>query len=199
MNTILKSEVGYTTVPTESILLEKRRLFLEGEITNDKAMDFIKNLMVLSFEDLPIQLFINSPGGSIDAGFTILDALKDYPRQIETFCIGRCYSMAAIIFILSENRYIFPSSKIMLHEPLISQIQGQSASEVKELSNNLENYKKQLIELLSKRTHQTTKYFEKALKNDTFYSAEECLKYNFTDKIVTMKDIKEIDLWNMTN
>ncbi len=197
MNIMLTTDNGYNLIPDNTFLLEKRKIFLEGEITNEKALELAKTLMIMKAKDLPIQLFINSPGGSIDAGFMILDMLLSYPGEIETYCLGRAYSMAAIIFILSKKRHIFPSSKVMLHEPLVSNLATSSTSEIKEMSEMLESYKGKLIDLLAKRTGKSKKFFEKELKQDRYYTAEECLEFNYADTLTTLADIKEVDIWNM--
>ena len=124
MQTIVKTSSGITVVPIESRLLSDRKIFLEGEITHMSACAFVRQIMLLTKEnrDKPIDVYINSPGGEINAGLLIYDALQGCRTEINLYCIGLCASMAAIILAGGQKgrRFATPHSKLLLHEPLLS-------------------------------------------------------------------------------
>ena len=97
---LLKSSSGVQTVALDSKLMSDRRLFITGEINADSAMDFFKQMMLLNLENdkAPISVFINSPGGEIDNGLLIYDAIVDSQAPVRTFCSGCAYSMGAVLF-----------------------------------------------------------------------------------------------------
>ena len=192
-----KCEAGIQLVSTDSEIFEKRRLFIEGEITNEKAIEFSKSVMSLLFDNntLPIQIFINSPGGNIDAGLFILDILTSLPVPVETYCFGQAYSMGAILFLLSPKRFILKHSKIMLHEPIITTPVSQNTTEIQKNQSRLIEQENLLLSLLTERTKISKNKLKQYFKDETFFTADECLKNNFADEIIEFKDIKEIDLW----
>ena len=118
-----RSSQGITLVPLESKLLSKRKIFLEGEINGGLAMEFIRQLMCLVGEDpkAPIRILINSAGGEINSGMLIYDAIQSCKTPLKLYCLGRAYSMAALILASGSpgKRYLFANSELMVHEPLL--------------------------------------------------------------------------------
>ena len=100
MNTIVRNRNGLETISIEASLRSKRILFITDEITDQAALEFTKQVFYLLHENAaePIHLFINSPGGSIDAGMLIYDVLSKTPAPVKMYCIGKAYSMAAVLF-----------------------------------------------------------------------------------------------------
>ena len=141
MNTIVKSSHGISLAPIESRLLSDRKIFIEGEITTTSACEFVKTIMLLVKEDTdkPIDIYINSPGGEVNAGLLIYDTLKGVTTEINLHCIGMAASMAAIILAggRTGHRFIFPHSRTMIHEPLIAGGVGGSATSIQRTAESI--------------------------------------------------------------
>ena len=122
MNVPMKSATGYSTMPIECNLLTKRIIFIEGEITQDTAVETCKSLLFLAAENhnFPVDIIINSNGGAVDAGLLILDAMEGSGLEIHTWCLSRAFSKAALIFSAGSKRYILKHAELMLHQPLVS-------------------------------------------------------------------------------
>ena len=108
MNVLIKSSNGITQVSADSKLLSKRKVFIEGEISSESACEFIKKILILNEEDTdkPIDVLINSPGGEINSGMTIYDVIQASKAPIRMFCIGRAYSMGAVLFASGNHQKI---------------------------------------------------------------------------------------------
>lgn len=187
MNVQVKSSNGITTMPIETRLLSNRCIFLEGEINSDSALEIIKALMLLIKEDAtaPINLIINSPGGEINAGMTIYDAIQSVETPIRMFCVGKAYSMGALLFLSGKSgRFMLPNSELMLHEPLLSGKIGGNTTSIKELSDSLIKTREKLNNIIAKHSGRSLEEVEKATDHDHFYSAEESIEFGLCDKIV---------------
>ncbi|MCQ2535591.1 MAG: ATP-dependent Clp protease proteolytic subunit [Lachnospiraceae bacterium] len=187
MNVQVKSSNGITTMPIETRLLSNRCIFLEGEINSDSALEIIKSLMLLIKEDAtaPINLIINSPGGEINAGMTIYDAIQSVETPIRMFCVGKAYSMGALLFLSGKSgRFMLPNSELMLHEPLLSGKIGGNTTSIKELSDSLIKTREKLNNIIAKHSGRSLEEVEKATDHDHFYSAEESIEFGLCDKIV---------------
>lgn len=189
MNTLVKSSSGITVVPVGSRLLSERKLFLEGEITAGSACEFVKAIMMLSGEDSrkPIDVYVNSPGGEVNAGLIIYDTLKGMKTEVNLHCIGMAASMAAIIMAGGEkgHRYILPHSRMMIHEPLIAGGIGGSATSIKRTAESILETKRITVELLAKDTGRTDKEVEDAIAFDNYMNAEEAVAFGLCDSIET--------------
>lgn len=145
MNVQVKSSNGITLVPIESRLMANRRVFIEGEIDADTACNFVKKVMLLNSEDSkqPIDVLINSPGGEINSGMLMYDVIQASKAPIRMFCIGRAYSMGAVLFACGNHgRYMLPHSELMIHEPLLGNRVGGNSSSIKSISDSLLETKK---------------------------------------------------------
>ena len=189
MNTLVKSSSGITVVSVGSRLLSERKLFLEGEITAESACEFVRAIMMLSGEDSrkPIDVYINSPGGEVNAGLMIYDTLKGMKTEVNLHCIGMAASMAAIIMAGGEkgHRYILPHSRMMIHEPLIAGGVGGSATSIKRTAESILETKRITVELLAKDTGRTDKEVEEAIAFDNYMNAEEAVAFGLCDSIET--------------
>ena len=188
--TIVKSSSGTTLVPVESRLLAARKLFLEGEITSSSACAFIRELMFLLHEDrkMAIDIYINSPGGEIDAGMMIYDALKGASdAEINLHCIGMAASMAAILLASGKrgHRFILPHSRIMIHEPLIAGGIGGSASSIQKTAESIMEMKQLSVRLLAADTGRDAGEVERAIAYDHYMNAEEAIAFGICDSIET--------------
>lgn len=188
----VKSSAGTNLIPVESKLFEKRIIFLEGEINQESASEFLKQLMQLTLDDPneKIKVFINSNGGGIDPGMTIYDAIYGSSVPIELYNIGRAYSMAAVILLSGQHgRYILPNAKVMLHEPLIHSCPGGNASSMKSLSDSLQEERRKLNAIIAKHTGMSIRQVNKATSYDHFFTAQEAIEANLCDAIVSMKEL----------
>ena len=189
MNTIIKSSNGISIAPIESRLLSDRKLFIEGEITAASACEFVRAIMLLIKEDAdkPINIYINSPGGEVNAGLLIYDTLKGVKTEINLHCIGMAASMAAIILAGGKkgHRFILRHSRTMIHEPLISGGVGGSATSIKRTAESIMETKRISVELLASDTGKTRKEVEEAISFDNYMNAEESIAFGLCDTIET--------------
>lgn len=195
MNVQVKSSNGITLMPAETKLLETNRcIFLEGEINQESALEFVKQLMILVAADStkPVKVLVNSPGGEINAGMLIYDAIHSSIVPVQMYCLGRAYSMGALLFLSGENgRYMLKNSELMLHEPLIGGKVGGNTTSIKELSDSLIKTRDKLNKIISKYSGKTIEEVEKATDHDHFYTAEESLEFGLCDEIVEFSKIME--------
>ena len=194
MNVLIKSSNGITQVSADSKLLSQRKVFIEGEITPEAACEFIKKIMVLNEEDSskPIDVLINSPGGEINSGMVMYDVIQASKAPIRMFCIGRAYSMGAVLFACGNHgRYLLPHSELMLHEPLLGNRVGGNSSSIKSISESLLETKRKMNQILSKHTRKSEEEVEKATSYDHYYSPEESKDFGLCDQIVDFNMIME--------
>ena len=194
MNVLVKSSNGITQVSADSKLLSQRKVFIEGEIDVEAACDFIKKIMLLTAENpaKEIDVLINSPGGEINSGLAIYDVIQSSKTPIRIFCIGRAYSMAAVLFASGNHgRYMLPHSELMLHEPLLgNHVRGNSSS-IKSISDSLISTKIKLNQILSKHTGKSEEEVEKASSFDHYFDPEESIEFGLCDQIVYFSKIME--------
>lgn len=194
MNVQVKTNHGITLVPLESRLMAERRIFIEGEIEAEKACEFAKQIMLLNSEDprKHIDIFINSPGGEINSGLMIYDIIQSSNAPVRMFCIGRAYSMGAVLFACGNHgRYMLPHAELMLHEPLLGNRIGGNSSSIKSISDTLIETKKKLNLLLAKHTGKTEEEVEAATAFDHYFSPEESIDFGLCDEIIGFNRILE--------
>ena len=168
-----------------SRLLEDRVVFLTGEINDQVADLIVAQLLFLEGKDSSkdISLYINSPGGSVSAGFAIYDTMNYIRCDVSTICVGMAASMGA--FLLSSGtkgkRFALPNSKIMIHQPL-GGAQGQ-ASDIAIQAEEILRTKKRLNEILAANTGQELAKIEFDTDRDFYMTAEEAEAYGLVDKI----------------
>lgn len=182
----VESSKGIREVSLATRHLMNRCISLNGTIDSEKADSFMSQLLFLESEpEKPVTLYIHSPGGEVNAGLMIYDCLQGSSLTINTICTGMAASMAAIIFAGGQKgrRFILPHSKIMIHEPLISEGVGGSATSIKKVSDSILDTKKTLCEILSKHTGKTVKQIDKAISFDNFMTAEEAVSFGICDEI----------------
>ncbi len=184
-NVVEKNSDGERVYDIYSRLLKDRIIILSGEINDNLANSIVAQMLYLdSINNEPINLYINSPGGSITAGFAIYDTMNYIESDVSTICIGMAASMAA--FLLSSGkkdmRYALPNSEIMIHQPL-GGAQGQ-ATEIKIAAERILKLKEKINKILSKNTKQDINKIQNDTERDYFLSANEALKYGLIDKIL---------------
>ncbi len=172
-----------------SRLLKDRIIFLGEEVNDVSANLIVAQLLFLEAEDpsKDIQLYINSPGGSVTAGMAIYDTMQYIKCDVSTICLGMAASMGA--FLLSSGakgkRYALPNSTIMIHQPS-GGAQGQ-ATEIQIVADQIAKTKKKLNEILSLNTGQPLEIVEKDTDRDNYMTAEEAKAYGLIDGVVVHK------------
>ena len=170
-----------------SRLLKERIIFLGEEVNDTSASIIVAQLLFLEAEDpsKDIHLYINSPGGSISAGFAIYDTMKYIKCDVSTICIGMAASMGAFLLAggTKGKRFALPNSEIMIHQPS-GGARGQ-ATEIKIVAENILKTKKKLNEILAANTGRSIEEIERDTERDNYMSAEEAKAYGLIDEILT--------------
>lgn len=166
-----------------SKLLTDRIIFLEGEITDSTANAIVSELLYLdSINNDDIYLYINSPGGSITAGFAIYDTMNYIKSNVITIGIGMCASMAAFLLSSGNKRCALKNTEIMIHQPL-GGAQGQ-ATEIQIVAERIIKLKEKINTILSKNTKKPLSKIKKDVERDYYMSSNEALNYGLIDKII---------------
>lgn len=172
-----------------SRLLKERIIFLNGEVNDVTASLTVAQLLFLEAEDpdKDIQIYINSPGGSITAGMAIFDTMNFIKCDVSTICVGMAASMGAFLLAAGAKgkRFALPNSEVMIHQPL-GGAQGQSV-DVQIYANRLIKTREKINEILSERTGQPIEVIDKDTDRDYFMSAEEAKKYGIIDNVITSR------------
>ncbi len=183
----VESSHGTREVSLSTRHLMNRTVFLNGDIDSDMANDFLSELLYLEESKEPITVYIDSHGGEVNAGLMIYDAIQGSNLTINMVCTGIAASMAAVIFAGGQKgrRFILPHSQVMIHEPLISNGVGGSATSIKNISDSILETRETLNEILSKHTGRTSEEIAKATSFDNTMNAEEAIKFGLCDSITT--------------
>ncbi|MFT9488516.1 MAG: ATP-dependent Clp endopeptidase proteolytic subunit ClpP [Tepidibacillus sp.] len=170
-----------------SRLLKDRIIFLGSPIDDAVANSVVAQLLFLNAEDpeKDINLYINSPGGSITAGMAIYDTMQFIKPDVSTVAIGMAASMGAFLLTAGAKgkRYALPNAEVMIHQPL-GGTQGQ-ASDIEIHAKRIIEMKKKLNEILAERTGQPLKKVERDTDRDNFLTAEQAKEYGLIDDIIT--------------
>ncbi len=172
-----------------SRLLEDRIVFLGEEVTDVSASLVVAQLLYLEGRDpdKDIQLYINSPGGSITAGMAIYDTMQYIKCDVSTICVGMAASMGAFLLTAGAKgkRFALPNSEIMIHQPL-GGMQGQ-ATDIQIHAERIIKMKQHLNEILAERTGQPLDQVMADTERDNFMSAEEAKAYGLIDEVITSR------------
>ena len=172
-----------------SRLLKDRIIFLGEEVNDVSASLVVAELLFLEAEDpgKDIQLYINSPGGSVTAGMAIYDTMQYIKCDVSTICLGMAASMGPFLLAggTKGKRFALPNSTIMIHQPS-GGAQGQ-ATEIQIVADHIAKTKRTLNEILAANTGQPLEVVEKDTDRDNYMSAEEALAYGLIDGVVTHK------------
>lgn len=174
-----------------SRLLSDRVIFLGEEVSDTSASLIVAQLLFLESQgpDKDIHLYINSPGGSVSAGFAIYDTMKYIKCDVSTICIGMAASFGAFLLAGGAHgkRMALPNAEIMIHQPAMhgNGMKG-SASDIKIMSDYMQKSKQRLNKILSENTGRTIEEIERDTDRDNFMSAEEALKYGLIDSVISI-------------
>ncbi len=170
-----------------SRLLKERVVFLVGPVTEESANLVVAQLLFLESEnpDKDINLYINSPGGSVSAGLAIYDTMQFIKADVSTTCIGLAASMGAFLLAAGTagKRYSLPNSRIMIHQPS-GGASGQ-ASDIEIQAKEILYLRRRLNEMMSRHTGQPIEVIEKDTDRDNFMSADEAKQYGIVDQVLT--------------
>jgi ATP-dependent Clp protease protease subunit len=184
-----KSPYGERAYDIYSRLLKERIIFIGGPITDDEANAVIAQLLFLDHEDSKkdIQIYINSPGGSVTAGLAIYDTMQHVKPDVSTICVGMAASMGAVLLAAGKKgkRFALPNSQILIHQ-VMGGAEGQ-ATEIEITARQILKIKDKLNQILSKHTDQSLAKIEKDTDRDYYMSSQEAKDYGLIDEIIKAK------------
>ena len=172
-----------------SRLLSDRIIFLSEEVSDNSASLIIAQMLFLEAWEpkKDIQFYINSPGGSVSAGFAIYDTMQYIKCDVSTICIGLAASFGAFLLAggTKGKRMALPNAEIMIHQPAIhgNGVQGQ-ATDIKIMSDHIQHSKRRLNQILAENTGRTVEEIEAATERDNYLSAAQALEFGLIDKII---------------
>ena len=183
---IRETSEGMARLPIADVMLQRREIWLTGEITSEVADAVIAQILHLDAEEPgeEITLYIDSPGGSVTAGLSIYDVMQAVSADIHTVCVGTAASMAAVLFASGDRREILRHGEVMIHDPLVSGGISGSALTVQDKSNRLMEKRKVLSSILAEHTGKSVKQIYKVTAKDTYFGAEEAVAFGLADSIV---------------
>ncbi len=175
-----------------SRLLKDRIIFLGSAVNDEVANSVVAQLLFLQSEDpkTDIQMYINSPGGSVSAGLGIYDTMQFVTCDVSTYCIGQAASMGAVLLTAGAagKRHALPNARIMIHQPLAG-MEG-TAEDIMIHANEFKKVKRRLNDILIKHTGQSLETIEADTDRDRFMTAVEAMEYRLIDKVVDQMDAK---------
>jgi ATP-dependent Clp protease, protease subunit len=171
-----------------SRLLKERIIFVGAGIDDNLANLVIAQLLFLEKEDADkdIEMYINSPGGSVTAGLAIFDTMQLIKPDVATLCAGMAASAASILLTggAKGKRYALTNSKVLIHQPWISQIGGQ-ATDIEIYARDLTATRRRLAEIYVATTHQTLERIERDMERDYHLTAQEAVEYGLVDSVIS--------------
>ena len=188
-----QSNRGERSYDIYSTLLKDRIIFLGEEVNDVTASLVVAQLLFLAAEDpdKDINLYINSPGGSVTAGMAIYDTMQYIKPDVSTICIGMAASMGAFLLAggAKGKRYALPNAEVMIHQPS-GGARGQ-ATDIRIHAENILRTKAKLNQILAENTGKPVEEVERDTERDNFMSAEEAKAYGLIDAVITKPQTKE--------
>jgi ATP-dependent Clp protease protease subunit len=188
---IEQSSRGERAYDIYSRLLKDRIIFMGEQVQDSMANTIIAQMLFLESEDpdKDINLYINSPGGSVTAGLAIYDTMQYIRPDIATICMGQATSMGALLLAAGAKgkRYALPHARVMIHQPL-GGVQGQ-ATDIDIQAKEIMKIKELIHKILVKHTGQSAEKIRQDTERDYFMDAEEALRYGIVDRIITEREM----------
>lgn len=190
---LVEDSNGIHPLSSKSLLLKKRVIFLDDHIDGETVNETIRQIVLMGMEsNQPITIVIDSPGGSIQAGFQLIDVMESCPCTIRTLALGCAASMGAVVLAAGTkgHRFVSNRSKVMIHEPLLggSGVSG-STSTIASIAEDLKATRDTINEMLCTYTGQSMKAMKKATSYDHYFSSTEAVEFGLVDQIVPDKDL----------
>ncbi|MCJ7683168.1 MAG: ATP-dependent Clp endopeptidase proteolytic subunit ClpP [Desulfobacteraceae bacterium] len=190
---IEQSSRGERAYDIYSRLLKDRIIFMGEQVVDGMANTIIAQMLFLESEDpdKDINVYINSPGGSVTAGLAIYDTMQYIKPDIATICMGQTTSMAALLLAAGTKgkRYALPHGRVMIHQPL-GGAQGQ-ATDIDIHAREILKVRDELNNILAKHTGQDIEKIRKDTERDYFMSSKEAKEYGIIDKVISKREMKE--------
>lgn len=181
-----QSGIGERSYDIFSRLLKDRIIFLDGEINDATADLVVAQLLFLESEDpsKDINLYINSPGGSVTAGLAIYDTIQYIHSDVQTICMGQAASMAALLLTsgAAGKRFILPSARVMIHQPW-GGVQGQ-ATDIGIHAREMARIKQLSIDIFARHTGRSVEQVKNDLERDYFLAADDAVAYGIVDQVM---------------
>jgi ATP-dependent Clp protease, protease subunit len=188
---IEQSSRGERAYDIYSRLLKDRIIFMGEQVIDSMANTVIAQMLFLESEDpdKDINLYINSPGGSVTAGLAIYDTMQYIKPDISTICMGQATSMGALLLAAGAKgkRYALPHARVMIHQPL-GGVQGQ-ATDIDIQAKEILKIKDLIHKILVKHTGQSVEKIRQDTERDYFMDAEEALRYGIVDRIIVEREM----------
>lgn len=183
---IERTSEGIQRYAIQDVMLQRREIDCVGEIDRGSVNALILQLRYLQSQDdtKEITLYINSPGGSIDDGLALIDAMAALRCPIRTVCMGLAASMGALILASGSSRDILPHGRVMIHDPLIAGGVGGSALKLDAVARNLMKARETIAQILSERTGHTLEEVYEKTSVDTYFDAQEAVAWGLADRII---------------
>ena len=186
----IESAHGTREVSLQTRHLMNRCIFLQGEVNHEMANNFLSEFLYLeSVGNEPITIYVDSPGGEVNAGLMIYDVIQASEAEVNMICTGLAASMGAVIMAGGKkgHRYILPHSKMMIHEPLMVGNTGGSATSIKKTAENILETKELINGIIAKHTGKTLEEVDEATAFDNFMNAKEAIEFGLCDEILEGK------------
>lgn len=171
-----------------SRLLKDRIIFLGGGIDDSLANTVVAQMLYLSNEDpkKDINLYVNSPGGSVSAGLAIYDTMQYLRCDVATYCVGLAASMGAIMLVggAKGKRFVLPNSRVLLHQPLLGGVMEGSATDLAIEAEEIVRLRKRLYEIIASRSGKDMAVVEKDCDRNKWLDANETIEYGIADSIL---------------
>jgi len=179
----------------DQVLLDQRKIFLSDAVTGESAKDIIRKLWYLEHvaPGKPILFIINSPGGSVDAGFAIWDQINLISSPVSTLVTGLAASMGSLLSLVAPKgkRFATHNSRIMIHQPLIGGVIRGQATDLEIQAKEMLKTRAAIVDIYADATGKDRTVIEKAINRDNWMSADEAKSFGLIDKVIT--SMKELD------
>lgn len=184
---VKETSTGYVKTTIADELFKKREIQCIGEITDELVYSLILQIRYLQADNPKeeIVIHINSPGGEVASGLALYDVMKAISCPIRTVCEGTAASMAAILFLSGDKREMLPHARVMIHDPLIHGDIGGNALQIERISKNLLKTREIIGTIIAEHTGKTLDEVYEKTAVDSYFDAEECIKWGLADGIVT--------------
>lgn len=183
---IKESSRGFDSVNIDSALLSERKIFFTEEVDDEVCKTLIQQIIYFNSQSSEeIVMYINSPGGKIDCGLPVYDAMRMSKAPIRTVCIGTAASMGSILFLGGDKREMLPHSRVMIHDPSFGggSYAGKKPHEIQSEVDRLNESREKLCNIIAERTGKTLEEVYEKTKTDSFFNADEAIEFGLATAV----------------